>query len=167
MTQESIIEIFPTGIYFEKINKLSKKVILDHASNYFKNILKTHSIIKPILVSSKKINTKNDREYFKDYNSYLSAVYFEQVSNKDKIHFLKSKYKHIKPHVSNYNVYNSEAWWFNIEPNQIIVFPSYLHYDFENVTGGLKKLSVFKIMVEGIGTSKIMDTIDKGEGILI
>ena len=41
MTQESIIEIFPTGIYSELLNRFDKKIALEHASNYYKNILKT------------------------------------------------------------------------------------------------------------------------------
>tara|TARA_Y100001938_G_scaffold150273_1_gene240437 strand:+ start:2429 stop:2932 length:504 start_codon:yes stop_codon:yes gene_type:complete len=167
MTQESIIEIFPTGIYSELLNRFDKKIALEHASNYYKNILKTHPTIKPTLVGFKNIETKSNREYYKNYNSYLSGIFFQEVDENDKIHFLKTKYKHIKPHVSNYNLYNSEAWWFNIRSNEIMLFPSYLNYDFENVTGGLKKFTVFQIMFEGIGTSKIMETIDKGEGIMI
>jgi len=54
-----------------------------------------------------------------------------------------------------------------LKKNQIIIFPSFLNYDFENTTKRLKKINVFQIMFKGIGTSLVMNTIDKGEGVLI
>jgi hypothetical protein len=162
-----IIEIFPTAIYFKEIKNCTEKNILKHIENYFKDVLKSHSVIKPILMGLKKIQTTNKREFFKDYNCYLSGIFFEDIDATDKVHFFKQKYQHIKPHVSQYNVYNSESWWFKVKKNQIIIFPSFLNYDFENTTKRLKKINVFQIMFKGIGTSLVMNTIDKGEGVLI
>jgi hypothetical protein len=162
-----IVNIFPTGIYFEEIKNFTEKNVLKHSENYFKNVLKSHSVIKPTLIGYKKIQTKNKREFFKDYNCYLSGIIFEDVDETDKINFFRQKYQHIKPHVSEYNLYNSESWWFKVKKNQIVIFPSYLNYNFENTTKRLKKINIFQIMFKGIGTSLVMDTIDKGEGVMI
>lgn len=162
-----IIEIFPVAIYLETIKNYTEKNILKHSENYFKNVLKSHPVIKPTLIGYQKIKTKNQREFFKDHNCYLSGVIFEDVDETDKIYFFKRKYQHIKPHVSMYNVYNSESWWFNVKKNGIVIFPSFLNYDFVSTTKRLKKINTFQIMFKGIGTSIVMDTIDKGEGVMI
>ncbi len=44
----------------------------------------------------------------------------------DKIKFFNDNYKTIKPEVKDWNIWNSESWWFPVKTGDIILFPSSL-----------------------------------------
>ena len=66
-------------------------------------------------------------------NSVVSGVFYIQ-SNKatDKIHFYK-KLGNLRLPSQNYNPYNSESWWFEAVPKQLILFPSTLEHSVETL----------------------------------
>lgn len=66
-------------------------------------------------------------------NSVVSGVFYIQ-SNKltDKIFFYK-KLSNLRLPTENFNPYNSESWWFEAVPRQLILFPSTLEHSVETL----------------------------------
>jgi len=48
-------------------------------------------------------------------NSFVSGVlYLKAARERDKIYFYKDGYQQVKLPTDNYNVYNSDSWWFEV-----------------------------------------------------
>lgn len=78
-------------------------------------------------------------------NSFISGVFYvNSDSEKDKIFFHKSGYKQIDiPHEQdNWNIYNSETWYFPAIENQIILFPSSLSHNVETIDTDRIRVSI-------------------------
>jgi len=60
-------------------------------------------------------------------NSYLSGVFYVKAQEDvDKIVFFKEEYNQIKLESEDFNIHNSDSWFFTVKPNQLAVFPSSL-----------------------------------------
>ena len=60
-------------------------------------------------------------------NSFVSGVlYIKAVSERDKIYFYKEGYQQIKIPSNDFNLHNSESWWFDVGAGDLIIFPSSL-----------------------------------------
>ncbi len=58
-------------------------------------------------------------------NSFVSGVlYINADSTKDKIYFYRNGYQQIKLPTDNYNMYNSDSWWFEVGTCDLFLFPS-------------------------------------------
>jgi len=58
-------------------------------------------------------------------NSFVSGVlYINADSTKDKIYFYRNGYQQIKLPTENFNMYNSESWWFEVGTCDLYLFPS-------------------------------------------
>jgi uncharacterized protein (TIGR02466 family) len=69
-------------------------------------------------------------------NSFVSGVlYLKAAREKDKIYFYKDSYEQIKLPTDNYNLYNSESWWFEVGAGDLMLFPSSLTHMVETVQG--------------------------------
>jgi uncharacterized protein (TIGR02466 family) len=69
-------------------------------------------------------------------NSFVSGVlYLKAARERDKIHFYKEIYQQIKLPTNNYNLYNSESWWFEVSTGDLLLFPSSLIHMVEPVQG--------------------------------
>lgn len=77
-------------------------------------------------------------------NSYISGVFYPKADiTKDKIFFHKSTgFKQIDYQVKDYNLFNSEAWWFNVGTNMLILFPSSLEHTVEPIPDGELRISI-------------------------
>ena len=66
-------------------------------------------------------------------NSFVSGVIYVKTNpEKDKIYFhRKDGYRNIKLNTDNWNIFNSDSWWFESIPNQLIIFPSWLEHHVE------------------------------------
>ena len=52
-------------------------------------------------------------------------LYFNCDEQNDKIKFTNPKnYNQIKPEIKEYNIWNSETWWFPLQTGQLLMFPS-------------------------------------------
>ena len=70
------------------------------------------------------------------HNSFVSGVlYLKAARERDKIHFYKDGYQQIKLSVDNYNAYNSDSWWFEVDAGDLMLFPSSLIHMVETVQG--------------------------------
>jgi len=62
-------------------------------------------------------------------NSHISGVYYVSTTPQDKIMFINPFFYTWKLETDNYNVFNSQEWWFEAEQGFLILFPSTLeHY---------------------------------------
>jgi len=74
-------------------------------------------------------------------NSFISGVLYMKAV-KDKIYFYRDGYQTIKLPTDNWNLYNSESWWFEAETGGLVLFPSSLTHMVQTVTGDDTRISL-------------------------
>ena len=76
-------------------------------------------------------------------NSFVSGVFYPQANREtDKIYFYKSDFQMVKLPPENWNVWNSESWWFEVGTGDLILFPSSLEHMVETVQGDQTRISL-------------------------
>jgi uncharacterized protein (TIGR02466 family) len=96
-------------------------------NEYFDAIYKPKNDVKLYVTQSWSNYTKPGEYHHKHAhpNSFVSGVlYINSDPEKDKIYFYREGYQQIKLPPSEWNLYNSESWWFEVKPGQIYLFPS-------------------------------------------
>lgn len=99
-------------------------------------------------------------------NSYLSGVlYINADPEKDKIYFYKSGYKRITIPTKNYNIFNSQSWWYNVGTCDLVIFPSYLTHMVEETESTNTRISLsFNTFLQGyIGEEGSLTALHTGE----
>ena len=67
-------------------------------------------------------------------NSFVSGVlYLKAARAKDKIYFYRDGYQQIQLPTDNYNLHNSNSWWFEVGSGDLMLFPSSLTHMVETV----------------------------------
>ena len=84
-------------------------------------------------------------------NSFISGViYIHTDETKDKITFHRSGYKQLQLATDNFDIYNSDSWWFNVKTGGIVIFPSSLTHHVEDVTADETRISLaFNTFIKG------------------
>jgi uncharacterized protein (TIGR02466 family) len=60
-------------------------------------------------------------------NSFISGVLYIKASReRDKIFFYRDGYQQIKLPTDNWNLHNSDSWWFEVGAGDLLLFPSHL-----------------------------------------
>lgn len=76
-------------------------------------------------------------------NSLISGCYYVNANkNTDKIYFYNEKYQTLKFPPVDWNLYNSESWWFSVGTGDLILFPSSLIHMVEPVEGDDTRISL-------------------------
>ena len=76
-------------------------------------------------------------------NSFVSGVFYPQANREtDKIYFYKSGFQQIKLPPENWNIWNSESWWFEVGTGDLVLFPSSLEHMVETVQGDQTRISL-------------------------
>lgn len=76
-------------------------------------------------------------------NSFVSGVFYPQANKEtDKIYFYRSGFQQIKLPPENWNMWNSESWWFEVGTGDLIIFPSSLSHMVETVQGNQTRISL-------------------------
>jgi uncharacterized protein (TIGR02466 family) len=76
-------------------------------------------------------------------NSFVSGVFYPQANcETDKIYFYRGGFQQIKFPPENWNVYNSESWWFEVGTGDLVLFPSSLEHMVETVQGDQTRISL-------------------------
>jgi uncharacterized protein (TIGR02466 family) len=129
-------------------NELNLKI-----KDYFDKIISSNENIKPYITQSWLNYTEVNQYHHKhDHpNSIVSGVlYINSNKNFDKIKFFKKEYRQIKFNVKEWNAFNSETCFFNVESGQIILFPSSLTHMVETKEGDNTRISLaFNVFVKG------------------
>jgi uncharacterized protein (TIGR02466 family) len=127
--------------------------------DYFKKVLSTTDAVTPYITQS-WLNYTETKQYHHKHqhpNSLVSGVFYVNCHEElDKIKFFNDTYKTIKPEIKDWNLYNSESWWFTVKTGDIILFPSSLTHMVENKEGTNTRISLaFNVFIKGtIGNNK-------------
>jgi len=195
--EAKISGIFPTPIYFSKLNReitdkelsFIDKIKLDTYNNegnttsndnyilnnkefedlkkeldlkvqdYFDKVISPANNITPYITQSWLNYTETNQYHHKHQhpNSLVSGVFYINCNQEhDKIKFFNEKYSTIKPEVKEWNIWNSETWWFSVKTGDIILFPSSLTHMVETKQGDNTRTSLaFNVFIKGtVGDNK-------------
>jgi uncharacterized protein (TIGR02466 family) len=76
-------------------------------------------------------------------NSFVSGVFYPQVNKEtDKIYFYRDGYQMIKFPPEEWNIWNSDSWWFEVDIGDLILFPSSLIHMVDTVQGNQTRISL-------------------------
>jgi len=137
-------------------NKAFKDLKIDLdliVKDYFEKVISPTDAITPYITQSWLNYTETNQYHHKHHhpNSLVSGVFYINCDNKfDKIKFFNTEYKTIKPEVKNWNLWNSESWWFPVKTGDIIIFPSSLTHMVETKEGTNTRISLaFNVFIKG------------------
>ena len=134
---------------FTNIKKELDLIIQD----YFNKVISTSDNITPYITQSWLNYTETNQYHHKHLhpNSLVSGVFYINCHEKhDKIKFFNDNYKTIKLEIKNWNLYNSEAWWFSVKTGDVILFPSSLIHMVETKQGDNTRISLaFNVFIKG------------------
>lgn len=105
-------------------------------SEYFTEVYKPKHKVNLKITQSWTNYTKPGEYHHKHAhpNSFVSGVFYIQANKeKDKIYFYKDGYQQIKFPPSEWNVWNSESWWFDVGDGNLVLFPSSLTHMVQTV----------------------------------
>ena len=143
----------------DKAFKNLKTEIDLRVQDYFDKIISPINNITPYITQSWLNYTETNQYHHKHAhpNSLVSGVFYINCDEKfDKIKFFNDGYKTIKPEIKNWNIWNSESWWFSVKTGDIILFPSSLTHMVDTKEGNNTRISLaFNVFIKGtIGDNK-------------
>ena len=136
-----------------------KKELDLRVQDYFNKVISPANNITPYITQSWLNYTETNQYHHKHQhpNSLVSGVFYINCDDKfDKIKFFKEDYKTIKPEIKDWNIWNSESWWFPVKTGDIILFPSSLTHMVETKQGDNTRISLaFNVFIKGtVGNNK-------------
>jgi uncharacterized protein (TIGR02466 family) len=143
----------------QKVFSSLKEDLYLRVQDYFNKVLSTTDAVTPFITQSWLNYTETNQFHHKHAhpNSIVSGVFYINCHEEfDKIKFFNDGYKTIKPEVKDWNIYNSESWWFTVKTGDIILFPSSLTHMVETKEGDNTRISLaFNVFIKGtIGNNK-------------
>jgi uncharacterized protein (TIGR02466 family) len=136
-----------------------KKELDLKVQDYFNKVISSSNNITPYITQSWLNYTETNQYHHKHAhpNSLVSGVFYINCHEEhDKIKFFNDNYKTIKLEVKDWNIWNSESWWFSVKTGDIILFPSSLTHMVETKQGDNTRISLaFNVFIKGtIGNNK-------------
>ena len=144
----------------QKVFGSLKEDLYLRVQDYFNKVLSTTDAVTPFITQSWLNYTETNQYHHKHEhpNSLVSGVFYVNCHEEfDKIKFFKKDlYQAIKPETKDWNLYNSETWWFTVKTGDIILFPSSLTHMVETKEGDNTRISLaFNVFIKGtIGNNK-------------
>lgn len=114
-------------------------------SEYFVEVYKPKTKVELKITQSWTNYTENGQYHHKHAhpNSFVSGVFYVQADKeKDKIYFYQDKYQQIKIPPSEWNLWNSESWWFEVGTGGLVLFPSSLTHMVQTVESDKTRISL-------------------------
>jgi uncharacterized protein (TIGR02466 family) len=142
----------------KQFKKLKEEIDLK-VQDYFDKIISPSNNITPYITQSWLNYTETNQYHHKHAhpNSLVSGVFYINCHEEhDKIKFFNDNYKTIKLEVKDWNIWNSESWWFSVKTGDIILFPSSLTHMVESKQGDNTRISLaFNVFIKGtVGNNK-------------
>ena len=136
-----------------------KKELDLKVQDYFDKVISPANNITPYITQSWLNYTETNQYHHKHAhpNSLVSGVFYINCHEEhDKIKFFNDNYKTIKLEVKDWNIWNSESWWFSVKTGDVILFPSSLTHMVENKEGTNTRISLaFNVFIKGtVGNNK-------------
>jgi len=114
-------------------------------SEYFKSIYSPKHDVS-LRVTQSWVNYTEPGQYHHKHahpNSFVSGVFYPQANREtDKIYFYRDGFQQIKFPPNNWNIWNSESWWFEVGTGDLVLFPSSLTHMVETVKGENTRISL-------------------------
>ena len=130
-----------------------KEAFMIHINNYFKDIICTTNKITPYITQSWLNYTEENQHHHhhSHSNSIVSGVFYVSADREhDSIKFYKPGNSVIQFRHKDYNLYNSTSWKFNVETNDLVLFPSSLEHSVEKKKGSNLRISLaFNVFIKG------------------
>ena len=130
-----------------------KKELDLKVQDYFNKVISTANNITPYITQSWLNYTETNQYHHKHAhpNSLLSGVFYINCDKEyDKITFFNDNYKTIKLEIKDWNIWNSESWWFPVKTGDVILFPSSLTHMVETKKGDNTRISLaFNVFIKG------------------
>jgi len=147
------------NILENEVFKNLKEDLYLRVKDYFDKIISPANNVTPYITQSWLNYTETNQFHHKHShpNSLVSGVFYINCHEEyDRINFYNDNYKAILLDVKNYNLYNSENWWYPVKTGDIILFPSSLTHMVETKQGNNTRISLaFNVFVRGnIGNEK-------------
>jgi uncharacterized protein (TIGR02466 family) len=142
-----------------KAFKTLKEELYLKVQDYFDKVISSNNNITPYITQSWLNYTETNQYHHKHThsNSLISGVFYINSDEKfDKIKFFNESYKTIKFEIKNWNIWNSESWWFPVKTGDVILFPSSLTHMVETKQGDNTRISLaFNVFIKGtVGNNK-------------
>ena len=136
-----------------------KKQLDLRVQDYFDKVISPSNNITPYITQSWLNYTETNQYHHKHAhpNSLVSGVFYINCHEEyDKIKFFNDKYQTIKTEVKDWNIWNSESWWFSVNTGDVILFPSSLTHMVETKKGTNTRISLaFNVFIKGtVGNNK-------------
>ena len=136
-----------------------KKELDLRVQDYFDKIISPSNNITPYITQSWLNYTEKNQYHHKHAhpNSLVSGVFYINCHEEhDKIKFFNDTYKTIRTEVKDWNMWNSESWWFPVKTGDVILFPSSLTHMVETKQGDNTRISLaFNVFIKGtVGINK-------------
>jgi uncharacterized protein (TIGR02466 family) len=139
-------------LYNKEFKDLKEELDLK-VQDYFNKVISPANNITPYITQSWLNYTETNQYHHKHEhpNSLVSGVFYINCHQEhDKIKFFNNTYKTIKPEVKDWNIWNSESWWFTVKTGDIILFPSSLTHMVETNQGDNTRISLaFNVFIKG------------------
>ena len=143
--------------YVLKDNRLKdiKSYIEEGINYYVNNIICPRFSPLEFYITQSWLNYTKEGQYHHKHehpNSIISGVFYIDADyDKDKIFFYRSNaYKQISFPVERHNVWNSESWFFQVKPGDLVLFPSSLTHMVETKSGSNTRCSLsFNVFAKG------------------
>jgi uncharacterized protein (TIGR02466 family) len=123
-----------------------KAIILGAVQHYMDKVIVADSEKVTPYITQSWLNYTEAGQYHHKHahpNSFLSGVlYIDADEKNDKIFFYEDGYKQIKIPPKEWNLFNSESWYFTVKTAQIVVFPSHLTHMVEAKAGDNRRCSL-------------------------
>jgi uncharacterized protein (TIGR02466 family) len=136
-----------------------KKELDLRVQDYFDKVISPANNITPYITQSWLNYTETNQYHHKHAhpNSLVSGVFYINCHEEhDKIKFFNDTYKTIRLETKNWNMWNSETWWFSVKTGDVILFPSSLTHMVETKQGDNTRISLaFNVFIKGtVGNNK-------------
>jgi uncharacterized protein (TIGR02466 family) len=130
-----------------------KKELDLRVQDYFDKVISPSNNITPYITQSWLNYTETNQYHHKHAhpNSLISGVFYINCHEEhDKIKFFNDNYRTIKLEVKDWNMWNSESWWFPVKTGDVILFPSSLTHMVETKEGDNTRISLaFNVFIKG------------------
>ena len=141
------------NILENEVFKNLKEDLYLRVKDYFDKVISSSNSITPYITQSWLNYTETNQYHHKHAhpNSLVSGVFYINCHEEyDRINFFNDSYKAILLDVKNYNLYNSEIWWYPVKTGDIILFPSSLTHMVETKQGDNTRISLaFNTFIKG------------------
>lgn len=119
--------------------------IESNVSEYFKTVYSPKHNVN-LRITQSWVNYTEPGQYHHKHahpNSFVSGVFYPQANrNTDKIYFYRDGFQQIKLPPSDWNLWNSDSWWFEVGTGDLVLFPSSLIHMVETVKGEDTRISL-------------------------